>query len=64
LGGGEDLINEEDLIMGLFSGQDMDPVLLGSMAAIGISAVVAIYLGLKLRKLMNESKVSTLAFGL
>jgi hypothetical protein len=54
LGGGEDLINEEDLIMGLFSGQDMDPVLLGSMAAIGISAVVAIYLGLKLRKLMNE----------
>jgi hypothetical protein len=55
LGGGEDLINEEDLIMGLFSGQDMDPVLLGSMAAIGISAVVAIYLGLKLRKLMNET---------
>jgi|MGYP003963738089 hypothetical protein len=41
--------------MGLFSGQDMDPVLLASMAAIGISAVVAIYLGLKLRKLMNET---------
>lgn len=41
--------------MGLFTGQDIDPVLLGSVAAVGISAVVVIYLSLKLRKLMNET---------
>lgn len=41
--------------MGMFSGHDLDPVLLGSMVAVGITAVIVIYLGLKLRKLMNET---------
>ncbi len=41
--------------MGMFSGQDMDPVLLGSMITVGITAVIIVYLGLKLRKLMNET---------
>ncbi len=41
--------------MGLFSGQDMDPVLLGSMVTVGVSVVVIVFLGLKLRKLMNET---------
>jgi hypothetical protein len=41
--------------MGMFSGQDLDPVLVGSMITVGITAVIVIYLGFKLRKLMNET---------
>lgn len=46
--------NKEDLIMGMFSGQDLDPVLIGSIATIAISTIVVVFLGLKIRKLMNS----------
>lgn len=41
--------------MGMFSGQDMDPVLLGSILTVGITTVIIVYLGFKIRKLMNET---------
>jgi len=47
--------SKEDLIMGMFSGQDLDPVLIGSIITIAVSTVVVVYLGLKIRKLMNST---------
>ncbi len=41
--------------MGMFSGQDLDPVLVGSVITVGITTVIIVYLGLKIRKLMNET---------
>jgi hypothetical protein len=41
--------------MKMFSGQDLDPVLLGSVIAVGVTAVIVIYLGLKMRTLMNTT---------
>ncbi len=41
--------------MGMFSGQDLDPVLVGSLITVGITTVIVVYLGFKLRKLMNET---------
>ncbi len=41
--------------MGLFSGQDLDPVLIGSIITVGVTTVIIVYLALKIRRLMNET---------
>lgn len=41
--------------MGMFSGQDLDPVLVGSIITIGLATVIVVYLGFKIRKLMNST---------
>ncbi len=41
--------------MGLFTGSDLDPVAVGAVIAVVISAAIAIYLGFKIRKLMNNT---------
>ncbi len=41
--------------MGMFSGQDLDWVLIGSVATVAVTTVIIVYLALKLRKLMNST---------
>jgi hypothetical protein len=41
--------------MGMFTGHDLDFVLIASVAAIGVTAIIVIYLGFKLRTLMNTT---------
>lgn len=44
-----------DIIKNTFSGADVDLVVVGSIGAVVIAAVIAIYLGLKIRTLMNST---------
>ncbi len=41
--------------MDMFSGQDLDWVLIGSIATVAVTTVIVVYLALKLRKLMNTT---------
>jgi len=44
-----------DIIKNTFSGADVDLVVVGSIVSIAIAAVIAIYLGFKIRTLMNST---------
>ncbi|MBT3347421.1 MAG: hypothetical protein HOM84_07465 [Thiotrichales bacterium] len=44
-----------DIIKNTFSGADLDPVAVWAVGAIVGSAIVAIYLGMKIRTLMNST---------